>query len=92
MSDYVLSVDAAVDSIYGADNWIGQLFDSFEALGKTPRIGHSREDLTSYFVLFWPVGSYLVIYRAERLSIEMGAVTRGSRDIPTFPRHTKSAT
>jgi hypothetical protein len=27
-------------------------------------MGHKREDLTAYAVLFWPVGAYLIIYRA----------------------------
>ena len=53
-------------------------------LGKTPGMGHRREDLTSYSVLFWPVGAYLVIYRAEPRPIEIVAVTQGSRDIPAF--------
>jgi plasmid stabilization system protein ParE len=67
-----------------ADRWIEKLFEAFEALGQTPRMGHRREDLTSYPVLFWPVGAYLVIYRAERRPIEIVAVTQGSRDIPAF--------
>ena len=72
------------DSLDAADRWIAKLFDAFEALARTPGIGHTREDLTSYNVLFWPVGSYLVIYRAERRPIEIVAVTQGSRDIPAF--------
>jgi plasmid stabilization system protein ParE len=95
VSGYVLSVDAdfdlddiweyiAADNIDAADRWMGKLFDAFEALGQTPGMGHRREDLTSYPVLFWPVGTYLVIYRAERLPIEIVAVTQGSRDIPAF--------
>jgi hypothetical protein len=41
--------------------------------------------LTSYTVLFWPVGAYLIIYRAaEWRPIEIVAVTQGSRDIPGF--------
>lgn len=95
MSAYVLSVDAALDlediweyigadSVDAADRLVGKLFDAFEALASTPRMGHKREDLTAYPVLFWPVGSYLVIYRAERVPIEVVAVTRGSRDIPAF--------
>jgi plasmid stabilization system protein ParE len=97
MSSYVLGSDAdldldeiwdhiARDSIDAADRWIGKLFDAFEILGRTPGIGHRREDLTQYPVRFWPVGSYLIIYRAERSPIEIVAVTQGSRDIPTFLR------
>ena len=61
------------------------LFDAFQALGHTPGMGHKREDLTHYPVLFWPVGTYLIIYLADRRPIEIVAVTQGSRDIPTFP-------
>lgn len=95
MNNYILSVDAdvdlddiweyiAADSVDAADRWIGKLFDAFEALGHTPGMGHRREDLTSYPIFFWPVGAYLIIYRAERRPIELVAVTQGSRDIPAF--------
>lgn len=95
MSGYVLSLDAevdldgiweyiAADNIDAADRWIGKLFDAFEALGQTPAMGHRREGLTLYPVQFWPVGAYLIIYRADRRPIEIVAVTQGSRDIPAF--------
>jgi plasmid stabilization system protein ParE len=51
----------AADNIDAADRWIGKLFDAFEALGQTPGMGHRREDLTRYPVLFWPVGAYLIL-------------------------------
>ena len=95
MSSYILSVDAdldlddvweyiAADNIDAADHWIERLFNAFEALGQTPGMGHRRKDLTSYPVLFWPVGAYLIIYRAECRPNEIVAVTRCSRDIPAF--------
>lgn len=62
----------AADSVDAADTWLERLFGAFEALA------------SAYPVLFWSVGSYLVIYRAERLPIEIVAVTQGSRDIPAF--------
>ena len=62
------------------------LFDAFDALAHMPGMGHKREDLTDYPVRFWPVGSYLIVYRAERQPIEIVAVTQGSRDIPAFLR------
>ena len=55
-------------------------------LRATPGIGHKREDLTPYPVLFWTVGAYLIIYRAERRPVEIVAVTQGSRNIPAFLR------
>lgn len=95
MSSYILGADTeldlnyiweyiARDNIDAADGWIGKLFDAFESLGRTPGMGHTRTDLTSYPVLFWPVGAYYVIYRAERRPVEIVAVTQGSRDIPAF--------
>lgn len=95
MSGYVLSADAdldldeiweyiAADHMEAAERWIGKRFDAFEALGHTPGMGHKREDLTAHPVLFWPVGAYLIIYRADRWPIEIVAVTQGSRDIPAF--------
>ena len=50
MTSYVLGPDAdldldaiweyiASDNIDAADRWIAKLFDAFEALGQTPRMG-----------------------------------------------------
>ena len=97
MAGYVLSVAAdldldeiweyiAADNIDAADRWVGKRFDACEALARTPGMRHKREDLTDYPVLFWPVGSYLIIYRAEHRTVEIVAVTQGSRDIPAFLR------
>ena len=97
MSRYALGAEAALDleqiwdyiaadSVDAADRWIGKLFDAFEEVGKTPGLGHKREDLTSLPVFFWPVGSYLIIYRKSRGRAEIVAVTHGSRDIPAFLR------
>ena len=95
MSGYVLGAGAdldldeiwefiAADNVAAADRWVGELFDVFDALGQSPGMGHRRGDLTPHPVLFWPIGAYLVIYRAGRSPIEIVAVTQGSRDIPTF--------
>jgi plasmid stabilization system protein ParE len=67
--------------------WIAKLFDAFESLARMPGMGHKREDLTHFPVLFWPVSAYLIVYRAVRQPIEIVAVTQGSRDIPVFLRH-----
>lgn len=75
----------AADSIAAADRWIGKLYDAFEEIGQSPRIGHRREDLTPLPV-FLPVGAYLIIYRTRHQAAEILAVTQGSRDIPAFLR------
>ena len=74
----------AQDNVDAADRWIGKLFDAFDALALSPGMGHTRNDLTSYPVLFWPVDAYLIIYRVQRQSIEIVAVSQGARDIPAF--------
>jgi antitoxin ParD1/3/4/toxin ParE1/3/4 len=97
MREYVLSTGAeldlneiweyiARDSIDAADRWIGKLFDAFEALAQNPGMGHQRKDLTAYPILFWPVGDYLILYRAQDKRIEIVAITQGARDIPSFLR------
>jgi plasmid stabilization system protein ParE len=100
VSNYILGPDAdldlddiweyiARDSINAADQWAAKLFDAFEDIGRMPGIGHKREDLTAYPVLFWTVGSYLIIYRTRadgHHPVEIVAVTQGSRDIPAFLR------
>ena len=74
----------AQDDINAADCWIAKLFDAFEALARTPGMGHTREDLTAYPILFWPVGAYLILYRVQSVRVEIVAVTQGARDIPSF--------
>lgn len=95
MNKYVLSVPAeldldeiwnyiAQDNIDAADRWINTLFDAFSSLAQTPGMGHKREDLTAFPILFWPVGAYLILYRVQKELIEIVAVTQGARDIPIF--------
>jgi plasmid stabilization system protein ParE len=97
VKDYVLSTGVeldldeiweyiAHDNIDAADRWVSKLFDAFVALARTPGMGHTREDLTDYPVLFWPVGAYLILYRVQNEFIEIVAVTQGGRDIPSFLR------
>jgi len=101
MSAYFLSREAdrdldeiwyyiAEDSVDAADRLVGKFFAAFDSLARNPRIGHSREDLTQHELLFWPVGNYLVIYRPEQSPIQIVAVVRGSRDIPTFLRRRRN--
>ena len=98
MSDYILGDDAVLDledvweyvardSVEAADGWIAKLFEAFEMVARAPGIGHKREDWTNYPVLFSTAGAYLIIYRATPgQSVEIVAVTQGSRDIPAFLR------
>jgi plasmid stabilization system protein ParE len=73
----------AVDSAEAAERVIDQFFEAFEQLAAWPKTGHVRTDLTSKSVRFWPLGSYLVVYRDHSASIQIVAVLHGSRDVPS---------
>jgi len=81
----------AQDSPDAVDRWVGKLFDTFEAIARNPGIGHTRKDLTTYPVLFWPVGAYLILYRVKNELVEIVAVTQGARDIPSFLRRRRNS-
>jgi antitoxin ParD1/3/4/toxin ParE1/3/4 len=72
----------AQDSVTAARKLRLQMLHACHRLAEHPRIGHPREDLTDQPVLFWPVGSYLIIYNAEANPIEIVRVVHGARDVP----------
>jgi antitoxin ParD1/3/4/toxin ParE1/3/4 len=76
----------AQDNINAADRWIAKIFDAFQQIADDPGIGHTRKDLTSLPIRFWPIDDYLVLYRVQNKQVEIIAVTQGSRDIPVFLR------
>ena len=55
---------------------------AFRLLATHPVLGHAREDLPVPSLRFWPVGSYLVVYRVEK-PIEIVAIVHGARDVPS---------
>ena len=60
-----------------------ELFEAFEHLAEWPGSGHTRRDLTQRDVRFWPVRSYLVVYR-EKAPLQIVAILHGARDIPSI--------
>jgi len=76
----------SADSPAAAERLFDEFFNAFEHLQKWPRSGHSRTDLTSKPVLFWPVGSYLVIYRLRTADslLQIVVVLVAARDIPAI--------
>ncbi len=48
-----------------ADRVESVILDKIAFLATTPGAGHRREDLTDEVVKFFPVYSYLVVYRPE---------------------------
>ena len=68
-------------SASGARTVLGELRAAFQRLAKNPGIGHSRPDLTDRRIRFWPVRSYLVVYRPETKPLEIITVLHGARDV-----------
>lgn len=57
------------------------LRDTMGRLARTPGMGHLREDLSDEPLKFWPVYSYLIIYRPETRPLQIVRVLRGTRDV-----------
>lgn len=72
----------AGDDIDAADRWVSEIEKALHLLAGNPNLGHSRKDLTRRAVLFWPVGRYLIIYRAGRKPIEVVRIVSAYRDVP----------
>ena len=53
----------------------------FLLLSETPGLGHWRLDLTSQPVKFFPVYSYLIVYRPETKPLQIVTIVHGSRDV-----------
>ena len=58
----------------------------FIAVANAPGTGHRRRDLTGAPVLFFPVYSYLIVYRAEAKPIQIVAILHGNRDLKVVLR------
>ena len=64
-----------------ADRIRDEIFNAFDKLAQMPGMGHSRRDLAAEPLRFWPVRSYLIIYRGEKRPIEIVRVLHGARDV-----------
>ena len=71
----------ADDSIDLADRIEGEFQELFATLGRMPRLGHTRKDLTRRPVLFFGLYSFLVVYYPDPKPIRIMAVLRGRRNV-----------
>ena len=90
---YVLAPEAASDliqiwryirlraSVEIANQVESVIRSKFVFLARTPSGGHWRKDLTDEPVKFFPVYSYLIVYRADAKPLEIVAILHGHRDI-----------
>jgi plasmid stabilization system protein ParE len=90
---YVLAPQAALDlvdiwryikehtSITIADRVESGIRERMAFLAGTPGAGHSRKDLTNEDVSFFPVYSYLIVYRPQTTPLQIVSVLHGRRDV-----------
>ncbi|MBI3210300.1 MAG: type II toxin-antitoxin system RelE/ParE family toxin [Candidatus Solibacter usitatus] len=72
----------AGDSLEAASRVRYAIRDECLRLAQYPFLGHHRRDLTSREdVRFWPVYSYLIIYRPDTSPLEILRVLHGKRDV-----------
>ena len=64
-----------------ADSVQSAIRSKFAYLAECPGGGHSRPDLTTAAVRFFPVYSYLIVYRPETKPLQIVAVLHGRRDV-----------
>ena len=64
-----------------ADRVQSEFYETFRSLARMPGQGHRRKDLTARPVLFFPLYSYLVVYRPDVEPIRIMAVVHGRRDV-----------
>ena len=63
---------------------VSSLQEAMGKLAKSPGMGHLREDLTRRPFRFWPVYSYLIVYRPETRPIQILRVLHGARDVKSL--------
>jgi|SRR5271163_2898045 len=90
---YVLAPEAALDLVqiwrYLKKESSAKVADRVEAvirtqilsLAKNPGIGHWRKDLTEDAVKFYPVYSYLIVYRPDTKPLHVVSILQGRRDV-----------
>jgi plasmid stabilization system protein ParE len=71
----------ARDSVKLANRIEDEFEELFMALGRMPAQGHTRKDLTSRPVLFFPMYSFLIVYQPDTRPIRIMAVLRGRRNL-----------
>jgi toxin ParE1/3/4 len=90
---YILAPQAALDlfeiwhyikeqtSVTLADRIESAIRERMAFLAGTPGAGHHRKDLTDENVKFFPVYSYLIVYRPETKPLQIASILHGRRDV-----------
>lgn len=76
ISDYI-----KYDSPTTARRVVAEIRKAMRHLAEMPGIGHIREDLADESLRFWPIYSYLIVYRPETRPLQIIRVLHGARDV-----------
>lgn len=74
----------AEDSVDSADRMLDRLYQGLRRLAEAPAIGHKREDLADERHRFWPIYSYVIVYRWQVRPIQVIAIVHGARFLEAF--------
>jgi plasmid stabilization system protein ParE len=90
---YVLAPQAVLDlfeiwryiqehsSVTAADRVESAIRERMSILADNPGAGHHRTDLTDQDVKFFPVYSYLIVYRPETNPLQIASILHGRRNV-----------
>ena len=90
---YVLAPEAALElvqiwryikeqsTVEIADHVESVILEKLVFLTERPHAGHWRKDLTDEAVKFFPVYSYLIVYRPETNPLQVVSILHGRRDV-----------
>ena len=96
---YVLAPEAAFDlveiwsyirrqsSIEVADRVESMILDKVAFLARNPGAGHWRRNLTGEAVKFFPIYSYLIVYRPDTKPLQVVSILHGRRDVEQTLKH-----
>lgn len=96
---YVLAPRAAQDlveiwryikkqsSVATADRVESAIRERIVFLSQRPGAGHFRKDLSKERVKFFPVYSYLIVYRADTRPLQIVSILHGRRDVERILRN-----
>ncbi len=76
----------ARDSVEQADRVLGEIEKAMRALTSQPDMGHLREDWADRRHRFWPVYSYIIMYRPTTKPLQILRVVSGYRNLAELLR------
>jgi plasmid stabilization system protein ParE len=83
----ILGIRAYLEEHFGRDRAVEVLLkinEAFRFIGKNPRAGHLREDLTPLPLRFWLVYPYLIVYSTAHHPLRVLRVLRSSPDMASI--------